>query len=145
MEALEQPSGPGRSADASLPLAPIAKLLKEELSPGVKASADVVPMLQGYLSEYLHLLTSKAMEKANEQKKSTISKGHVLKTLEELGFAHYAATFSPVAEVAASANKQKRAKPRHRLPAGMTEEESLMFQQELFASAKAAAGAQLGS
>ena len=129
----------GRAADPILPMAPIDKLLKQELGSEMKAAADVAPLLQSYLGEFLVLLTTKANESAAGDKRNMITEAHILKALDELGFKHHSDNLRARSINAPSARKQGKGKrKRGGLPEGMTEEESLRLQQELFASAKAA-------
>ena len=122
----------------AFPFATVAKLVKEVMPPDMKAAADVAPLVQSYLSAFVQLLAKQANEKAIAEKKNTLTEAHLRTALDELGFAHYAPSLPPAddgAEDGAPARKKQK-KKRATLPPGMTEEESLRLQQELFASAR---------
>ena len=135
-------AGPSsRPSAAELPFGPVSQLVSDVLPPGVTAGSDVARLMQGYLGEFLDLMTAQANERAEAENKNTISEAHMLGALDDLGFGHYTASLSASASASAdsapSMKRQKKGK-RGALPPGMTEEESLRLQQELFAQAKAA-------
>lgn len=115
--------------------ATVTKLIKEQLPEGLRCHADVAPLVQACLSEFLQMLTAQANEKATAEKKNTINESHALKALEELGFGHY---HTDAQGAAAPGEERKKAKkPKKGLSSsGLSEEELLKMQQELFASAR---------
>lgn len=138
----EVAAGPSsRPSAAELPFGPVSQLVSDVLPPGVTAGSDVARLMQGYLGEFLDLMTAQANERAEAENKNTISEAHMLGALDDLGFGHQTASLSASASASAdsapSMKRQKKGK-RGALPPGMTEEESLRLQQELFAQAKAA-------
>ena len=87
-------------------------------------------------AEFLQMLTSQANEKAAAHKKSTINESHALEALDELGFAHYLSQIG-AAEMGEKKHKGKgKRKGKRGAPSGLSEEELLRMQQEMFASAR---------
>jgi len=141
--------GSSSRADTSFALATITKLVKEELPANVKCAADVAPMVQSCLAEFLQMLTAEANEKAKAEGKNTINEAHTLFALQKLGFGHYESnlpvTGATAEEGSTAAGKRKKGKGKRSAPSDMSEEELLRMQQELFASARQSVGQSAGS
>lgn len=130
----------GAQADASFPLKTVANLVKESLPTGTKCSADVAPLMQSCLGEFLKMLTSQANEKAGADGKTQISEAHMDSALKELGFGHYvpSAPAPSTAGGAAPAGGKLAGKKRKKIgkPSELSHEELLKAQEALFAEAK---------
>lgn len=92
-------------------------------------------------AEFVGLLTAQAQElcAASKGKGNTILSKHVLDALKELGLDELVepvTKFNEVIEKASDEHKAKR-KKLHSNDSGMTEEEAIKAQQELFAKARA--------
>ena len=91
-------------------------------------------------TDFLQLLTSQANARASSNCKTTsttITRAHISEALEELGFGHLVETSESTEQVAA-ARKPKRKRDNGANPSGLSEEELLKMQQELFANARQA-------
>mmetsp|Transcript_16885 Transcript_16885/g.43350 ORF Transcript_16885/g.43350 Transcript_16885/m.43350 type:complete len:155 (+) Transcript_16885:31-495(+) len=134
----DEPDEDSGSASVALPLAAVTKLIKDTLPTDMRPSPDVAPLLQDYLGQFLEAITSSANEQATKHKK-LLSEAHVHEALKCLGCGDYfpSSTETADGDVAERAKKKQKKAKRSGLPPGMTEEESLRLQQELFASARA--------
>lgn len=124
----------------SIPRAAIEKIIREQLLQGCKFSPDAPLLLQSVLREFVQMLATQANERATAQNKNTVSEAHATDALEELGFKHLADARETGSEATISEPKpagRKKGKKRAQ-PSGMSEEELLRAQQELFASARQA-------
>ncbi|KAK0508747.1 hypothetical protein JMJ35_009023 [Cladonia borealis] len=131
----------GGADDLSLPKATVQKIINEILSaPGdsehsISFGKDARDLLIDCCVEFITLISSEANEIAEREAKKTIATEHIDKALRELGFPEY------VREVLASAGEMKESlKTREKKTSkmdqsGLTQEELLQQQQELFRSA----------
>ena len=137
----------GARAEASLPLAAVAKVVKEALPDGLRCASEVAPLVQSCLGEFLQMLASQANEKAAAEGKSTISEDHMRRALDDLGFGHYASAAAAAGAGARTASSRGDAPSsgggkagRKRKAKGkaseLSEEELLKAQEALFASAR---------
>jgi hypothetical protein len=141
-------------------------MVKEALPANIRCGAEVGPLMQSCMNgvhvrprarhaasprallptlarwrartssaEFLQMLTSQANEKASAANKNTISEHHLFAALDELGFGNLKERLGAAAEPPAKRAKGKRIAKRG-APEGMTPEELLRMQQELFASAR---------
>ncbi|KAL9067750.1 MAG: hypothetical protein Q9161_006659 [Pseudevernia consocians] len=126
--------------DLSLPKATVQKIITEILATNDSESSitfarDARDLLIDCCVEFITLISSEANEIAEREAKKTIATEHIDKALKELGFPEY------VREVLASAGEMKESlKTREKKTSkmdqsGLTQEELLQQQQELFASA----------
>ncbi|KAI9225994.1 MAG: TATA binding protein-associated phosphoprotein [Piptocephalis tieghemiana] len=127
----------GLDDDVTLPRATVYKLITEMLPPEVSCSKETRDLVIECCNEFVHLLASEANEVCEKDSKKTISPEHVLMALKSLGFDEY------VKEVqAAGAEHRVQQKERDRKmtrleDSGMSQEELLRKQQELFARSRA--------
>ena len=85
------------------------------------------------LAEFLQILTAQANEASNEGGKNTITEAHVLKALGDLEFKQYASQLQAAQPADKPAPLRKKNKMKD---SGLSEEELLRMQQELFAESK---------
>ena len=85
------------------------------------------------VSEFLQILTDQANAASSEGGKNTITEAHVLKALNDLEFKRFAAQVQDLAQPAAQPPPRKKNKMKD---SGLSQEELLRMQQELFAGAK---------
>ncbi|CAD6565335.1 MAG: hypothetical protein ASARMPRED_006545 [Alectoria sarmentosa] len=136
----------GGNDDLSLPkdhpflAATVQKIITEILATNDSESSitfarDARDLLIDCCVEFITLISSEANDIAEREAKKTIATEHIDKALKELGFPEY------VREVLASAGEMKESlKTREKKTSkmdqsGLTQEELLQQQQELFASA----------
>ena len=89
-------------------------------------------------TEFLQILTDQANAASSEGGKNTITEAHVVKALKDLEFKHFAAQVEDLAQPAAKAPPRKKNKMKD---SGLSQEELLRMQQELFAESKQKMGA----
>eukprot|EP00029_Vermamoeba_vermiformis_P008354 TRINITY_DN3883_c0_g1_i1.p1 TRINITY_DN3883_c0_g1~~TRINITY_DN3883_c0_g1_i1.p1 ORF type:complete len:198 (+),score=38.36 TRINITY_DN3883_c0_g1_i1:37-630(+) len=124
--------------DITLPKATIAKIVKEVLPEDIKCSSDARDIILNCCIEFIHLLSSEANEYCEKENKKTISAEHIVKSLQSLGFESY------IKDVKQAQDKLKidlaeKPKMQKKLEkSGLSEEELLKMQQELFAKSRSA-------
>eukprot|EP00696_Hemimastix_kukwesjijk_P009898 gnl/Hemi2/22479_TR7490_c0_g1_i1.p1 gnl/Hemi2/22479_TR7490_c0_g1~~gnl/Hemi2/22479_TR7490_c0_g1_i1.p1 ORF type:complete len:172 (-),score=78.83 gnl/Hemi2/22479_TR7490_c0_g1_i1:272-739(-) len=124
--------------ELSLPRATVNKFIKELLPDNVKCANETLDLIIECCVEFVHLIASESNEVCTKGTKKTISPEHVITALRELGLDAY------VGEVEGAFEKHKtdqQTKPRKKSKKlenlGISQEELLRAQQELFARAKA--------
>ncbi|KAF2678377.1 histone-fold-containing protein [Lentithecium fluviatile CBS 122367] len=127
----------GGNDDLSLPKATVQKIVSEILhsEPGMTFAKDSRDLLIECCVEFITLISSEANEIAEKDAKKTIACEHVKQALEELDFSDY---IPAVLEVAADYKKQQQNREKKQTKieqSGMTEEELIRAQEELFRSA----------
>ncbi|KAF2453359.1 histone-fold-containing protein [Lineolata rhizophorae] len=127
----------GGNDDLSLPKATVQKIISEILAhdPGVGFAKETRDLLIECCVEFITLVSSEANDIAEKEAKKTIACEHVKAALEELGFNDYV---GDILEVAGEHRRQQvtREKKQNKMDqSGLTEEELLRQQQELFRSA----------
>ncbi|CAI6340563.1 unnamed protein product [Periconia digitata] len=127
----------GGNDDLSLPKATVQKIVSEILQsePGMTFAKDSRDLLIECCVEFITLISSEANEIAEKDAKKTIACEHVKQALEELDFGAYVPA---VLEVAADYKKQQQNREKKQTKiekSGMTEEELMRAQEELFRSA----------
>ncbi|PPQ77768.1 hypothetical protein CVT25_011203 [Psilocybe cyanescens] len=87
--------------------------------------------------EFIHLISSEANEICEQENKKTIAPEHIISALTRLGFT----TFAPEVESVLKDHKQQQKDREKKVSkfeqSGMTEEELLAAQEELFAASRA--------
>ncbi|KAF2747380.1 histone-fold-containing protein [Sporormia fimetaria CBS 119925] len=123
--------------DLSLPKATVQKIINEILTndAGITFAKDSRDLLIECCVEFITLISSQANEIAEKEAKKTIACEHVKAALEELEFREYVPA---ILEVAADYKKQQasREKKQSKIElSGLSEEELMRQQQELFRQA----------
>ena len=85
-------------------------------------------------AEFLQNLTTQANTVSEEEKKNTITEAHLYKALKDLDFQHYVAKVEGAAPPPAPAAERK--KKNKGKDSGLSQEELLRMQQELFAESR---------
>ncbi|MCJ1316911.1 Down-regulator of transcription 1 [Xylographa vitiligo] len=114
----------GGNDDLTLPKATIQKIITEILGDksGLTFGKDARDLLIDCSVEFITLISSEANEIAEKESKKTIAAEHIDKALRELGFPEYVS--------------ETREKKTNKLQdSGLTDEQLLQQQQELFRSA----------
>ncbi|TKA23317.1 hypothetical protein B0A50_07525 [Salinomyces thailandicus] len=140
----------GNSDDLSLPKATVQKIITETLSsPALQAQIGLADpsstsmtfaketrdLLIECCVEFITMLSSEANEIAEKDAKKTIACEHIIKALEELGFAEYVPSLHEVADSFKSSQVTREKKQTKIEQSGMTNEELIRAQEELFRSA----------
>lgn len=79
-----------REQDRWLPIANVARLMKNTLPQTAKVSKDAKECMQECVSEFISFITSEASDKCVREKRKTINGEDVLYSLHDLGFENYA-------------------------------------------------------
>lgn len=124
--------------DLSLPKATVYKLITEMLPPGVSCPRETRDLLIDCCVEFVHLVSSEANEVCEKASRKTISPEHVVEALRNLGFEEYVEEVLAAHDEAAEQAKEKRdSRGTNKLEkSGLTEEELLRQQEELFLKAR---------
>jgi len=127
----------GGNDDLSLPKATVQKIITEILpsSSGLTFAKDARDLLIECCVEFITLVSSEANEISEKEAKKTIACEHVTKALEELGFQEYVQGVLDVANEHKEQQKTREKKQSKMEQSGLSEEELLRQQQELFRSA----------
>ncbi|KAK9472167.1 histone-fold-containing protein [Dipodascopsis tothii] len=128
---------PSTSEDLSLPKATVQKIVSEIIPPDLVFSRDTRDALIECCVEFIGLISTEANDIAEKEAKKTIASEHVIKALQELGFSEYIEQIRDVIQEHKEFQKQGRERKFGKFEAsGMTEEELLRKQEELFGLAR---------
>ncbi|GAA5865694.1 hypothetical protein JCM5296_007532 [Sporobolomyces johnsonii] len=135
----EVPRGTGGGDDdVALPKATVNKLIQELLPPGFTASKEVKDLMADCCKEFVLAVSSEANEICEKDSKKTMLPEHIVASLKALGFEDFVEGVEDVLKdhkELAKGERQKKAKKA--AASGMTEEELLRAQEELFAASRA--------
>ncbi|TFY72502.1 hypothetical protein EVG20_g507 [Dentipellis fragilis] len=106
---------PGADDDLSLPKATVAKMI----------------------AEFIHLISSEANEICEQESKKTIAPEHIIGALQRLGFETFTEEVEDVLKDHKQQQKDREKKVSKFEQSGLTEEELLKQQEELFAASRA--------
>ncbi|TID25344.1 histone-fold-containing protein [Venturia nashicola] len=123
--------------DLSLPKATVQKIINEILAhdPGMPFARETRDLLIECCVEFITLISSEANEIAEKDAKKTIACEHVTTALEQLGYPDYVPEILKVAQDHKTQQVTREKKQSKIEQSGLTEEELIRQQQELFASA----------
>lgn len=79
-----------REQDRWLPIANVARLMKNTLPATAKVSKDAKECMQECVSEFISFITSEASDKCVREKRKTINGEDILYLMHDLGFENYA-------------------------------------------------------
>ncbi|BGP02357.1 negative cofactor 2 transcription regulator complex subunit ncb2 [Rhodotorula toruloides] len=128
-------SGGGGDDEVALPKSTINKLIAESLPAGFSAAKEVKDLMAECCKEFLLAVSSEANEICEKDSKKTMLPDHILSALKALGFEEFV---SGVEDVLADHKEGEKAKKAKKAAGnGMTEEEMLKIQEELFAKSRA--------
>ncbi|KAI9792377.1 MAG: hypothetical protein M1835_007882 [Candelina submexicana] len=129
----------GGTDDLSLPKATVQKIITEIIpsTSGLTFARDARDLLIECCVEFITLISSEANDIAEKEAKKTIACEHVATALEELGFGDYVQEVMHVATDHKEQLKTREKKQSKMEQSGLSEEELLRQQQELFQSANA--------
>ena len=125
---------PGELTAAAL--ATLNKLMQESLPKGLLMTKELKELIGECCLEFVHLLSSEANELCEKESKKTINGEHILKALESLGFSQYMDVVGASVEEHSKSLKDRERKTFRLENSGLTPEELLRNQEELFARAR---------
>ncbi|KAF2032328.1 histone-fold-containing protein [Setomelanomma holmii] len=127
----------GGNDDLSLPKATVQKIVQDILAgeSGMTFAKDSRDLLIECCVEFITLISSEANEIAEKDAKKTIACEHVKAALEELDFGDYVPAILDVAQDYKKTQQNREKKQTKIEQSGMTEEELIRAQEELFKSA----------
>ncbi|KAL6050017.1 negative cofactor 2 transcription regulator complex subunit ncb2 [Balamuthia mandrillaris] len=123
--------------DVTLPKATVSKIIKEMLPPGIKCANETRDLILECCVEFIHLISSEANEICSKENKKTIAPQHILDALQMLGFEEYLEEVRSVSKEVENMEKPKKIR-KSLESSGLSQEELLREQQELFARARSA-------
>lgn len=130
-------SGSGGSEDLSLPKATVQKIIGEILPKDIAISKEAREAITECSIEFIMILSTQSNDIAEKEAKKTIAYDHVVKALEELGFHNYLEIINKVLEEHKELLKGKEKKNNKFQNSGLSEEELLRQQEELFKKSRA--------
>ncbi|KAK6464462.1 putative transcriptional repressor [Scheffersomyces coipomensis] len=120
------------SDDLSLPKATVQKIISEILPKDIAISKEAREAITECSIEFIMMLSSQSNEIAEKEAKKTIASDHVVKALEELDFQNYLEIINKVLSEHKELLKGKEKKNNKFQSSGLSEEELLRQQEELF-------------
>ncbi|KAF8665757.1 hypothetical protein AX16_000205 [Volvariella volvacea WC 439] len=130
-------SAPPGDDDLSLPKATVAKMIAELLPNDVVCAKETRDLVIECCVEFIHLISSEANEICEQESKKTIAPEHIISALKRLGFDSFTAEVEDVLKDHKQQQKDREKKVSKFEQSGMTEEELLAKQEELFAASRA--------
>uniref|UniRef100_A0A1D1XUF1 Negative cofactor 2 complex subunit beta n=1 Tax=Anthurium amnicola TaxID=1678845 RepID=A0A1D1XUF1_9ARAE len=122
----------GVDDELSLPKATVTKLITEMLPSDIACAKDTRDLLIDCCVEFIHLIASEANEICEKEAKKTIAAEHVITALQTLGFEDYLSEVQEVFKEHKKLQKDRDKKSSRLENSGMTEEELLRQQEQLF-------------
>ncbi|KAJ6516083.1 histone-fold-containing protein [Mycena sanguinolenta] len=135
----EGPSGgaPPTDDDLSLPKATVAKMITELLPNDVVCAKETRDLVIECCVEFIHLISSEANEICEQESKKTIAPEHIISALKRLGFDSFTSEVEDVLKEHKQQQKDREKKVSKFEQSGMTTEELLAAQEQLFAASRA--------
>lgn len=127
----DYPGGSGGD-DLSLPKATVQKIISEILPSDIAIAKEAREAITECSIEFIMILSTQLNDIAEKEAKKTIAPDHVVKALEELGFQNYLDIVNKILDEHKELLKGKEKKNNKFQNSGMTEEELLRKQEELF-------------
>ncbi|KAI8895790.1 histone-fold-containing protein [Globomyces pollinis-pini] len=133
---LDGPNSGGGDEDLSLPKATMAKLIQELLPTDISSTKETRDLLTECCVEFIHLVSSEANEICEKEAKKTIAGEHVISALKNLGFEDYVPEMEELLTDHQKSLKDREKRSARMDNSGMTQEELIQFQEQMFAKAK---------
>lgn len=130
-------SGAPGDEDLSLPKATVAKMISELLPNDIVCAKETRDLVIECCVEFIHLISSEANEICEQESKKTIAPEHIISALKRLGFESFTTEVEDVLKDHKQQQKDREKKVSKFEQSGMTEEELLAKQEELFAASRA--------
>jgi len=131
------PGPPPTDDDLSLPKATVAKMISELLPSDIVCAKETRDLVIECCVEFIHLISSEANEICEQESKKTIAPEHIISALKRLGFDSFTNEVEDVLKDHKQQQKDREKKVSKFEQSGMTEEELLAKQEELFAASRA--------
>lgn len=128
---------PPTDEDLSLPKATVTKMISELLPNDITCAKETRDLVIECCVEFIHLISSEANEICETESKKTIAPEHIIVALERLGFESFITEVEDVLKDHKQLQKDREKKVNKLEQSGLTEEELLAKQQELFAASRA--------
>ncbi|KAJ7591300.1 histone-fold-containing protein [Mycena floridula] len=128
---------PPTDDDLSLPKATVAKMITELLPNDVVCAKETRDLVIECCVEFIHLISSEANEICEQESKKTIAPEHIIAALKRLGFDSFTSEVEDVLKDHKQQQKDREKKVSKLEQSGLTEEELLAKQEELFAASRA--------
>ncbi|KAK7061557.1 negative cofactor 2 complex subunit beta [Favolaschia claudopus] len=128
---------PSNDDDLSLPKATVAKMITELLPNDVVCSKETRDLVIECCVEFIHLISSEANEICEQESKKTIAPEHIIGALKRLGFDSFTTEVEDVLKEHKQQQKDREKKVSKFEQSGMTPEELLAAQEQLFAASRA--------
>ncbi|KAF5333672.1 hypothetical protein D9611_002212 [Ephemerocybe angulata] len=123
--------------ELSLPKATVAKMISELLPNDVSCAKETRDLVIECCVEFIHLISSEANDVCEEESKKTIAPEHIITALKRLGFDSFTTEVEDVLKDHKAQQKDRDKKVSKLEQSGLTEEELLAKQEELFAASRA--------
>eukprot|EP00116_Pleurobrachia_bachei_P013972 sb/3474234/ len=121
--------------ELTLPRSSVNKMIKEVL-PHLRVANNSRELILNCCTEFIMLLSSHSNEICEKKNKKTILPEHVIEALRELGFGDYVPEVNDVLSNFKSEISSRKRSNKKLDKLGISEEELLRQQQELFAQAR---------
>ncbi|CAD6928194.1 unnamed protein product [Tilletia controversa] len=123
--------------DLSLPKATVYKIISESLPEDITCSKETRDILLDCCHEFINLISSESNDICERGAKKTIAPEHVVQALNDLGFKVFVKDVQDVLQDHKKLVKDREKKSTRMESSGMTQEELIRRQDELFAASKA--------
>jgi len=128
---------PATDDDLSLPKATVAKMIQDLLPNDIVCAKETRDLVIECCVEFIHLISSEANEICEQESKKTIAPEHIIAALKRLGFDAFTTEVEDVLKDHKQQQKDREKKVSKFEQSGLTEEELLAKQEELFAASRA--------
>ncbi|KAJ7047557.1 histone-fold-containing protein [Mycena alexandri] len=128
---------PPTDDDLSLPKATVAKMITELLPNDVVCAKETRDLVIECCVEFIHLISSEANEICEQESKKTIAPEHIIGALKRLGFDSFTTEVEDVLKEHKQQQKDREKKVSKFEQSGLTTEELLAAQEQLFAASRA--------
>ncbi|CDK29199.1 unnamed protein product [Kuraishia capsulata CBS 1993] len=126
----------GLNDDLSLPKATVQKIISEILPNEFTFTKDAREALIECCIEFIMMLSTESNDIAEKESKKTISTDHVINALNELGFVDYVPHIEKLLSEHKEISKGKDRRNNKFQNSGLSEEELLKQQEELFRASR---------
>ncbi|TEB35436.1 histone-fold-containing protein [Coprinellus micaceus] len=123
--------------ELSLPKATVSKMISELLPNDISCAKETRDLVIECCVEFIHLIASEANDVCEEESKKTIAPEHIISALKRLGFDAFTSDVEDVLKDHKAQQKDRDKKVSKLEQSGLTEEELLAKQEELFAASRA--------
>ncbi|KAJ3074097.1 negative cofactor 2 transcription regulator complex subunit ncb2 [Podochytrium sp. JEL0797] len=132
----QYPVGPGDDEDLGLPKTTIQKIIQETLPADLWCAKETRDLIADCCLEFVHLISSEANEVCDKEQKKTITGEHVVAALKTLGFEEYIEEVNASFDGHNKLSKERRKRSSKLDSSGISPEEKLRRQEELFQQAQ---------